>query len=239
MFTVMRSPLPYARLAGALYLYIIAAGLFAEMFVRGRLLQGDDAGATAASIAANETLFRIGFSAELLHLASDVVVAVLLYALLRPVHRYVALLAAFMRLACVLVLAVSSISHFVALRLVHGGEFLSGFDAEQVNGLLMLALKLHGDAYAISLVFFTFACVALGWLIYRSRFLPAWLGVLMVIAGASYFTMSFSHFLLPALYAALTPYIFLPIIIAEFSLAAWLLVRGVNVSRWEETARRA
>lgn len=234
MFTVMRSPQPYARLAGALYLYIIAAGVFAEMFVRERLVKGGDADATAANIAANDMLFRIGFSAELLHLAFDVIVAVLLYALLRPVHRYVALVAAFMRFACAVVLAVSSISHFVALRLVQGGEFLAGFSTEQLNALLLLALKLHGDGYAISLVFFAFACIALGWLIYRSGFLPAWLGVLSMIAGASYFAMSFSHFLSPALYAILTPYIFLPVFIAEFLLAMWLLVRGVDIHLWRK-----
>ena len=91
-------PQHYARICGALYLYIIVAGIFAE-FVRSRLVVPADAAATASNIMANESLFRIGFSGELLHLAFDVAVAMILYALLRPVDRNVALLAAFMRLA--------------------------------------------------------------------------------------------------------------------------------------------
>ena len=107
----------WARTAGGLYLYIIGAGVFAEV-VRSRLVVPDDAAATAANIAANGTLFRLGFSAELLHLAVDVIVAVLLYMLLRPVSRTVALIAAFMRLACAVILAGASIAHFAVLRVV-------------------------------------------------------------------------------------------------------------------------
>ena len=92
------SPQFYARTCGVLYLYIIAAGTFA-MFVRSRLVVPADAATTATNIIDNELLFRIGFSGELLHLAFDVAVAVILYLLLRPVDRNVALLAAFMRLA--------------------------------------------------------------------------------------------------------------------------------------------
>lgn len=234
--TIRISPQHYARTCGVLYLYIIVAGIFAELFVRSKLVVSTDAAATASNILANESLFRIGFSGELLHLACDVAVAVILYALLRPVDRNIALLAAFMRLACDLILAIASLSHFAALRLLADDDYLKTFLPGQLHTLALLALKLHGDGYAISLVFFAFACLSLGYLIYRSSYLPRTIGVLLVIAGACYLINSFAHFLNPAFAATLFPALFVPIFIAELSLTLWLIVKGVNVAKWEERA---
>lgn len=221
-----------ARTCGALYLYICVAGAFAEMFVRSKLVVPGDAAATASNIVANELLFRIGFSAELLHLSCDVAVAMILYVLLRPVDRNIALLAAFMRLACLVILAAASTSHFAALHLLGDGSWLGALQADQQQALVLLALRLHADAYAIALVFFGFGCVALGYLIFRSGFLPRLIGALMAVAGGCYLFNSFAGFLDPPFAAKLFPAILVPCAIAEFSLALWLLVRGVNVQKW-------
>ena len=228
------SPQLYARVSGAFYLYIIVAGIFAELFVRSRLIVSTDAAATASNIMSSESLFRLGFSGELLHIALDVVVAVILYALLRPVDRNIALLAAFMRFACDIVLAVASLSHFAALRLYADAAYLDTFQPDQLHTLALLALKLHGDGYAISLLFFSFACLSLGYLIFRSGFLPRTLGALMAIAGICYLINSFAHFLAPAFARTLFPGLFMPIFLAELSLAMWLTVKGVNVAKWSE-----
>jgi hypothetical protein len=191
-----------------------------------------DAAATANNIVANELLFRIGFSGELLHLMCDVAVAALLYVLLRPVNRTIALLAAFFRLASDIILAVASISHFAALRLLAGADYLETFQPEQLQTLAMLALRLHGDGYAICLAFFAFACLTLGYVIYKSTYLPKTIGILMTIAGACYLVNSFAVFLAPALAAKLFPFLFAPIFGAELSLALWLLVKGVDMTKW-------
>jgi len=235
--TVTISPKGYARICGALYLYIIVAGIFAELFVRSRLVVSADAAATASRIMANESLFRLGFSGELLHLAFDVVVAVILYALLKPVDRTIALLAAFMRFACDIILAVASLSHFAALRLFADADYLGTFQPDQLHTLALLGLKLHGDGYAISLLFFSFACLSLGYLIFRSGFLPRTIGALMAIAGVCYLINSFSHFLAPVFATTLFPGLFVPIFVAELSLALWLIVKGVDVTKWNERAR--
>jgi hypothetical protein len=229
------SPQPYARTCGVLYLYIIAAGIFAEAFVRSKLIVTKDAAATAANIASGEQLFRFGFTGELLHLVFDVVVAVILYALLRPVDRYVALLAALMRLASDIILAAASLSHFAALRLVEGAGYLGAIPADQQHGLALLSMKLHGDAYSISLLFFGFACLSLGYLVVRSGYLPKAIGWLLAVAGVCYLVNSLAHSLYPAVGAALfRAGILLPCFIAELSLALWLVVKGVNVPKWEE-----
>ncbi len=237
--TARFSPQLYARLAGALYLYIIVAGLFAELFARGSLVVPSDAAATAANVLGNESIFRVGFSGELLHVTVDIIVAVLLYALLRPVDRQVSLIAALMRVACAIILAVSSLTHFAALRLLKGGEYLSAFSSEQLQGLALLAMKMHGDGYTIALLFFAFACLSLGYLIYRSGYLPKFLGVLMALAGVCYLLNSLTHFLAPALSAQLFAVLFLPILVAELALTLWLLVKGVDLAKWEEKTRVA
>lgn len=234
----MFSPQLYARTCGFLYLYIIVAGIYAEMFVRSKLIVSSDAGATAANIMANEFVFRMGASGELLQLAFDVMIAVILYALLRQVDRNIALLAAFMRLSCDLVLAVASLGQFAALRLYAGTDSLAAFTTGQLNSLALLALKLHSDAYAVCLVFFGFACIALGFLIYRSTFLPRFIGVLMAVAGVGYLVNSFAKFLSPPLASMLFPAILMPAFVAELSLALWLIVRGVNVQKWQAGATR-
>jgi hypothetical protein len=181
----------------------------------------------------NESLFRIGFSGEILHIAFDVVVAVLLYALLRPVNRNIALLAAFMRLACDIILAIASISHFVALRLFADADYLGTFEPEQLHTLALFALKLHGSGYAISQVFFGFACLSLGYLIYKSTYLPKTVGGLLMLAGGCYLFNSFSQFLVPQFAVNLFPALFVPIFIAELSLTLWLLVQGVDMAKWK------
>ena len=230
------SPRTIARLDGVLYLYIIVAGIFAELFVRSKLVIPGDAAATADNILANESLFRIGFSGELLHLSFDIAVAVILYALFRVVDRNIALLAAFMRFACDLVLAVASLGHFAALRLLAGSDYLAVVPAEQLQAFALLAMKLHADGYAISLVFFGFACLALGYLIIRSGFIPKAIGVLLAVAGACYLVNSFAHALNPTFAATLFPALFVPIFVAELSLALWLTVKGVDLPKWQRQA---
>lgn len=230
-------PIPvqaYARTCGFLYLYIVFVGISAETFVRSRLVVPSDPGATAANILANETLFRLGFAGELLQLAFDVVIAVLLFVLLRPVHRNIALIAALMRLSCAIVLAVASISHFAALRLIEAPGYLEALQPEQLNGLAVLAMRLHGDAYGIALVFFGFACLALGYLIYRSGYLPKAIGALMAVAGLGYLVNSFGQFLAPVFAARLFPAILMPALVAELSLSLWLIIKGVDAAKWVE-----
>lgn len=238
--TSRTDPLPlqaYARTCGALYLYIVFMGIFSETFVRSRLVVTSDPAATAANILANESLFRFAAAGELLQLAFDVVIAVLLFVLLRPVHRNIALLAALMRVACAIILAVASICHFAALRLIKAPDYLSALQPEQLDGLAVLAMKLHADAYGIALVFFGFACLSLGYLIFRSGYLPRAIGMLMAVAGLGYLINSFGNFLDSSLTARLFPATLMPALVAELGLSLWLTIKGVDAAGW--SARNA
>jgi hypothetical protein len=111
--------------------------------------------------------------------------------------------------------------------------YLNAFQPDQRHALALLALKLHGDGYAICLVFFGFACLALGYLIFRSRYLPRSIGALMAIAGACYLFNSFVRFVAPAVASGIFQAVFVPIFVAELSLALWLVVKGVDAAKWE------
>lgn len=233
------SPQTYARVGGLLYLYIIVAALFAEAYVRGKLIVSTDAAATANNILAHETLFRIGFAGDLLNVTVDVAVALILYVLLKPVNRNLALLAALFRLATDVIIGIALLMEFVGLRILSDGSFLKGFDQQQVQALAMLMFKLHGSGYVISLVFFGVGLLVLGYLIFRSGYFPKLLGVLLAIAGSGYLINSFARLVAPPVADALFPWTLLPGFIAELGLCLWLLVKGVNVTKWKEQARLA
>ena len=230
------SPHFKARIAGVLYLIIIVAASFAEFFVRGRLVVGGDAAATATNILAHEPLYRLGAAAVLIYLPCDTAVALIFYELLKPVRRSLSLLAAFFRLIMVAILGVNLLNHFAPLVLLKGGPFLTAFKTDQLQALALGSVKLYAQVFFIAMVFFGFQCLLIGCLIVRSTFLPRILGVLLAIGGSSYVISSFATFLAPAFGAGLSPFIIPAALLGEGSLTLWLLVKGVNAERWKERA---
>jgi hypothetical protein len=228
-----------ARLAGFLYLLIALGAPFAEFYVRSGVIVRGDAAATAANILANETLYRLGGAFDLIVLACDVAVALLFYELLKPVSRTIALLAAFFRLALVAVNGANALTHFAPLFLLGDAAYLAAFTPEQLQALALTSLRLHTTGFTVALFFFGFNCLAMGWLIWRSAFLPRILGPLMAVAGLCYLVSSFTGLALPSLRAAIGLFILAPAGVAELSLLVWLIVFGVNEERWHEQAHAA
>jgi hypothetical protein len=222
------SPQACARIGGALYLIIIAAGVFAEAFVRSRLIVPGDAAATATNILAHRTLFRLGIAADLSTFLSAIVVTVILYALLKPVNENLALLMLLFNLAQDAIGGMNGLNTYRALQLLSGAEYLKVFSPEQLQAMALLALKAHAVGFGIALMFFGPSCIVLGYLIFKSGFLPRVLGILIMIAGACYLINSFTLILSPPLASLL---ILLPAFIGELSLALWLTVKGVRSQR--------
>ena len=228
------SQLQVARIAGVLYLTIIISGIFAEFFVRQSLVVSGDAATTVENITASAGLFRMGIAGDLIMIMSDVALALIFYILLKPVSNTLALLAAFFRLAQATTLGINLLNLFFVLQLLSGADYLTALDPEQMQALVLLFLNAHSTGYAIGLVFFGFSILILGYLIFRSGYIPRILGILLVLASFGYLVDSFAYVLLPhyADYAAIfTMVVFTPAFIAELSLALWLLLKGVNVQR--------
>lgn len=220
-------PSPYvARLSGALYLGTIIFGLFAELGVRGSLIVGSDAAATARAILANETLFRVGLVADLAMLACYVGVTALFLDIFRPVDATVSRMAAAFSLVGIAVLAADALLLLAPLRLLATAPYLAALEMPQREAVALLTLKVHGSGYNVSLVFFGIYCLMLGWLVWRSGFLPKAIGALMVLAGACYLLNSFAVLAAPAFAGMLSPYVMPPTLLGEGALALWLLVLG-------------
>jgi Domain of unknown function (DUF4386) len=232
-FSVDRSPVFYARVAGVFYLAIILLGLFGEVFVRGALVVSGDAAATANNIVSSPLLWRAGIVGDLLMQVCDIPMIVIFYLLLRPVSESLALFATFTNLIQTAVLVVNKLNLLIPLFLLGNASYLKAFSPEQLHALSALAINLHGFGFGIGLIFFGFACLATGYLIYRSGYFPKVLGVLMFIAGLSYLVNSFALLLAPSFAAAIFPGILIPAFIGELSLALWLIVKGVNVEEWK------
>jgi hypothetical protein len=234
--TVETSPQLYARIGGALYLIIIVVGLFGEAFVRDRLIVPGDAAATAANIRSMESLWRFHIAAELLLLICAVALLMIFFVLLKPVSRELALLAAFFNLVAIAVEAATTMYLIQALFPLGNAGYLKAFAPEQLYAMASLTLKSHGYGFGVSLIFFGYFCVVIGYLIFKSGYLPRAIGVLMQIAGLCYLTNSFALILAPAFADRLFPVILLPAFVGEASLCLWLLVKGVDVAKWEEKA---
>jgi hypothetical protein len=228
-------PRLYARIAGGLYLIVIAGGIFAELFVRGRLVVHGDAAATAHNILAHEMLYRLGFAVEIFYCVCNVPLTLIFYNLFKVVNKNVALMMVFFDIVVNTVESVSLLGHFAPVLFLGGGHYLSAFTGEQLQAAAYLSVQLFEHGFAICLVFFGFDCFTMAYLIYRSTFLPRIIGVLLAIEGVGYLVNSFALFLAPELQARIFPY-FAATAIAEVALSLWLLVMGVDVQRWKEQA---
>jgi hypothetical protein len=230
------SPQTLARIGGVLYLLIIVTGLFGEMFVRGKLVVSGDATATASNITASQVLWRVGVAGDLIMHVCDIPLMLIFYVLLRPVHKTLALLGVLFNLVQTAALVAFKLNLLVALFLLGSADYLKALEPRQLNALMYLFIKADGYGFGIGLIFFGCACLVFGYLIRKSGYLPRTIGVLMQIAGVCYLTNSFALLLAPTVADAMFPAILIPAFIGELSFCLWLLVKGVNVPKWEERA---
>jgi hypothetical protein len=233
------SPQAYARVGGILYLVIIIAGVFGEMFVRAKLVIPGDPAATAQQIMASPFLWRIGICADLVMQVCDIPLMLIFYVLLRPVNRNLALMNLLFNLIQTAVLVVNKLHLLMALFVLSDASYLQSLDPAHLRALSYLYIKLHDHGFGIGLIFFGMVCLLEGYLIFRSGYFPKVLGVLMQVAGVCYISNTFALLLAPDLAQQMFPAILMPCFIAELSLGLWMLVKGVNVHKWQERTSMA
>jgi hypothetical protein len=195
-----------------------------------------DAAATAARISSSQWVFRWGFTAYLVEALCDVGLTLLFYLLLRVVRKDLALLAVFFRLIGTAGFAMAQVFYFAALPLVGGAEHLRAFPTEQLHALALLSLNVSGYGQTVFSMFYGVGSVLLGCLMYRSRFLPRLIGALLALSGVGFVAKTFTWALAPS-YSS--PLLLIPAAVAFLVLTAWLLVKGVDVAKWNERASRA
>ncbi len=228
------SPRLLARLIAVFFLLTILTGVFAQGFVSERLLVFSDAAATATNILANRGLFQLGFTVYLIEMACQVVTVALFYVLLRPVSRSIALTSAFLELTGCIIKTFARVFFIAPLFVLGGSTALHGFSAEQLQSVALIMFKVNDQGAAMALAFFGFATVLQGYLIFRSTFLPRWLGALSMVCGFAWLT-----FLYPPLGYRAFPIAALLGLLGSAAMIFWLLVKGVNEQRWKEQSGRS
>jgi hypothetical protein len=228
LMTFTDHPRRLARIAGAFYVTIIVCAIFAYRHVRHELIVPADMAQTASNVVAHERLFRLGFSSALINDLCNLPLGWICYQLLRVVHARLALLALLFITASTAIETVNLLNYITPLFTFTLPEYVSAFDAGERQALARGAMRLYVYGFSVALTFFGMYCLLTGYLIFRSKFLPAILGLMIVAAGVVYVVENFMLFLaLPEI-----PYIGWVTLIAESSLAAWFLIVGVNESKW-------
>ena len=232
MQTSTEHPQRWARMAGALYLLIIAFGIFGEMFVRGALEVPGNPTATASRIVDSMLLWRAGIAGDVVMHMFDIPVMLAIYVLLRPVNRNLALFALLSNVVQTSVLVANKLTLLLPALLLESSSAAAAFTPAQVAALSQVSIAAHGYGFGLGLVFFGMTCVVEGHLIARSGYLPWLIGRGMQLAGLCYLTNSFALIVAPDLADRLFPVVLLPPFFAELSFASWLLVKGVDVAAW-------
>ena len=217
-----------ARIAGLLYVAVILGGTFAPFAITPSSLAADPAAITARMMQ-SQGAYRFGGVAEIVVLTCDIALAVIFYRLLRPVSRTIAMLAAFFRLAYAAINGANVTLHFAPLLV------LTGQPAPQ-QSLAVTFTQLHLLGFDVALIFFGIHVALLGYLVFRSTYLPRILGLLLMLGGAAYLANSLISLLMPAALSGRALILLAPAGLAEIAIALWLLVAGVNAQKWEEMA---
>ncbi len=170
-------------LAMVLYVLFSIPGFLAMVYVPSKLIVHGNAAATASNIAASETLFRLGIAGQLIGMAGFIFVALALYDLLKGVNRRHASLMVTLIVVSIPIAFLNELNSIAALILVRGADFLSIFEKPQRDALAMLFLRLHGQGFVVAEIFWGLWLFPLGLLVYRSRFLPRFLGVWPAVFG--------------------------------------------------------
>ncbi|HKR59567.1 MAG TPA: DUF4386 domain-containing protein [Pyrinomonadaceae bacterium] len=228
------SPRLLGRVLALLILVVLITGVFAQGYVSNRLIVSVDAAATARNILANTGLYRLGFTVFLIEMVAQVATTALWYVLLRPVNRSIAVSAAFIDLAGGVMKAFARVFYIVPLWVLAptaagASPLLRSFTPEQVESLALVLLQINNRGANAALAFFGFSGLLRGYLIFKSTFMPRWLGVLAMISGATWLS-----FLYPPLGSRMFWFAALFALASATVMILWLLFVGVSEEKWND-----
>jgi hypothetical protein len=233
--TAETSPLVYARVAGFMYLFLIVFGIAGQV-TRMSFIEPGDAATTAINIMANSILFSAANVSWLISEMFLLLLGLALYVVLKPVNKILASLMVLFVVVGVAIESINTLNQFAALQLLSGADYLTVFEADQLNAQVMYHLDLWEAGYGIATIMsFGPWLIPAGYLMYTSGYFPKILGVLAVIAGIGISIEGFQLFLLPG-YEVISNVAGVAAVIGEFAICGWLLIKGVNVEQWEKRA---
>ena len=224
------NPNKTARIAGVLYLLLIPLGVFGIIYTPSTLVVPGDAAATASNIMANELLFRLSIVSALLTQVVHIFVVLFLYELLKPVNKNHAVLMVIFTLVAVPIAMLNELNKIAVLLLLSGAEYLTIFTTSQLQALVPVFLDLHEYGIQIAGIFWGLWLLPMGYLVFKSNYIPKIIGVLLMIGCLGYLMDFFIFFLFPSVDVVISEFTFL----GEVLMVFWLLIKGVNVEQWEK-----
>jgi hypothetical protein len=208
------SPLLRARIAGLLYLSLLPLGLFGALY-----------GVSSRPAVVSALLVQI----------VNIFVVLALYQLLKPVNKNMAVLMVMFLLLGVPIAMLNEVNQFAVILLSSGADSLRVFTASQLHALILLFLDLHNYGIDIAGIFWGLWLFPMGYLVFKSGFLPRILGILLMIGCAGYLVQSFAAFLFPGFAVNIALFTFW----GEVLFPLWLVIKGVNVEQWQKRALEA
>lgn len=221
-----------ARIAGGLYLLLGVLGAFSMMYVPSALIVQGDAGATIRNIMASEGLFRLGIAGALVTQLVQIFVVLYLYRVLKPVNKGLAAFMVIFVLLAVPIAMLNELTHAAVPLLLNGSAYLPAFTTDQLHALVPFFLDLHEHGIMIAHIFWGLWLLPMGYLVYKSGYIPKIIGILLMIGCFGYLIDAATLFLAPGFGMKVSEFTF----IGEVLLPLWLVIRGVNVERWEQRA---
>ena len=232
----MSSPKQLARIAGVFYLLVGIFGGFAEGFVDPKLHAAGNAAATAANVAANAELVRMGVVAHLVDGVFFALTAMTLYLLLNHVHKNAARSMVVFVVIAVGMICLNAVFLFEGMQVATDPSYVAAFGVAGSSALVMVLLDIQHYGTLAAQVFFGLWLAPLGYLAYRSGLFPKGLGVVLVLATVSYLADSLAAFLLPHLELQIKPFLIIAPLVGEIWMVVYLLVKGVKSGRQAEPA---
>lgn len=228
------SPSTRGRIVAGLYLTVIICGIIGQAVIADGLVVRDDAGRTAANIVANTSLYRLAYTIFMVEMVAQIVTSAMFYDLLKPVNRSLARITAIIGITGAGIKTLARLFYYTPLILLGGAPYLSSLEPTQLATLSLVFIRINNQGGAIALIFFGFETLFRGWLIYRSGFLPRFLGVLSMIGGIGWLT-----YLWPPLGSQAFVFFALFAIVGVIATSGWLFIRGVDDAKWKERAALA
>jgi hypothetical protein len=225
------SPKRLARIAGVLYLLVGIFGGFAQGYVEPKMYVAGNAAATAGNVIVNATLVRLGVVADLLDPTIFVFLALALYVLLNHVHKSAARAMLVLVVISAAIECINSVFEFEGLRVATDGAYATALGVAGSNALVMNMLDTQHYGLLVAQIFFGLWLAPLGYLAYKSRLFPKWLGIVLIVGAVCYIVDLLALFLVPAFGALIHGYVTIPSAIAEISMVLYLLVIGIRTPR--------
>lgn len=228
------SPNTFARLAGLTYILIAIAGGFSMGYLP-TIIAAPDATTIANNILDNQNLFITGIFADIAVFSLEIILTAMLYMLLAPVNKTIALIAVFARLSMITIIGINALFDITSITLLTNPAFANVFDTQQLHGLVLMFTTLEHFGASIWQLFFTVHLLALGSLVIKSNLFPRFLGTLMMLGSFGYTADSFEQIasLGTSTTSPITIALLTIVAIGELGFGFWLLIRGMNLTAWK------